>query len=102
MGARGIHIGQDDDGVARVADGELPIAAGTATGMTHTTNSSLDTLFEFVRILHRIATSEFAGSKHPRVRLILSGVMGLFALPIPPLLPSVLALLAGVLILSGR
>jgi hypothetical protein len=34
--------------------------------------------------------------------LILSGVMGLFALPIPPLLPSVLALLAGVLILSGR
>ena len=70
--------------------------------MTHTTNSSLDALFESVRVLRRIATSDFAGGKHPRVRLILSGVMGLFALPIPPLLPSVLALLAGVFILSVR
>jgi hypothetical protein len=34
--------------------------------------------------------------------LILTGLMGLVSLPLPPLLASVLALIAGVLILTGR
>ena len=38
--------------------------------MTDAANPSLDTLFEAVRVLHRIATSDFARGQQPRVRFI--------------------------------